>query len=194
MSYIKTLSFVYISILSSNPFPGLQDFPLNNTCFFFISWLDSRSGPRPPRRSFEITLRHTTLGRTPLDEWSARHRDLYLTTQNTHKRQTSMPPAGFEPAIPASERPQTHAVDRAATGIGLIFSLGWIYYRSCQEILRFYRIVIYWHTCFGPIHFRQIRIFTQSHCWTMFWYSLVNCNTSHPIRIKIQVKLSLRTP
>jgi hypothetical protein len=26
--------------------------------------------------------------------------DLYLTTHNTHDRQTSMPPAGFEPAIP----------------------------------------------------------------------------------------------
>ena len=25
---------------------------------------------------------------------------------------------GFEPAIPATERPQTHALDRAATGIG----------------------------------------------------------------------------
>ena len=29
-----------------------------------------------------------------------------------------MPPAGFEPAIPVSERSQTHALDRAATGIG----------------------------------------------------------------------------
>jgi hypothetical protein len=29
-----------------------------------------------------------------------------------------MDPAGFEPTIPASERPQTHALDRAATGIG----------------------------------------------------------------------------
>jgi hypothetical protein len=28
-----------------------------------------------------------------------------------------MSPAGFGPAIPASERPQTHALDRAATGI-----------------------------------------------------------------------------
>jgi hypothetical protein len=28
-----------------------------------------------------------------------------------------MPPAGFEPAISASERPQTHALDRHATGI-----------------------------------------------------------------------------
>ena len=30
-----------------------------------------------------------------------------------------MPPVGFEPAIAASERPQTHAVDRVATAIGL---------------------------------------------------------------------------
>ena len=29
-----------------------------------------------------------------------------------------MPPVGFEPAILASERPQTSALDRAATGIG----------------------------------------------------------------------------
>jgi hypothetical protein len=29
-----------------------------------------------------------------------------------------MSPAGFEREIPASERPQTYALDRAATGIG----------------------------------------------------------------------------
>ena len=29
-----------------------------------------------------------------------------------------MPPAGFEPANPANERPQNHALDRATTGIG----------------------------------------------------------------------------
>ena len=29
-----------------------------------------------------------------------------------------MPPAGFEPAIPESEWPQIHALDRAATGTG----------------------------------------------------------------------------
>jgi hypothetical protein len=61
-------------------------------------------------------LAHTTLSRTPMDEWSARRKGLYLTTHNT-QTQTSMLPVGFEPAIPASERPQTHALDRAATGI-----------------------------------------------------------------------------
>jgi hypothetical protein len=30
-----------------------------------------------------------------------------------------MPSAGFELAIPASKRPQTHALDLAATGIGI---------------------------------------------------------------------------
>ena len=30
-----------------------------------------------------------------------------------------MPPVGFEPTISAGERPQTYALDRAATGIGV---------------------------------------------------------------------------
>jgi hypothetical protein len=71
-------------------------------------------------RSFTITLSHTTLSRTPPDEWWARRRDLYLTTHNTHKTQTSMPPAGFETAIPANERPQIHALECVATGIGFL--------------------------------------------------------------------------
>ena len=40
------------------------------------------------------------------------------TTHNTHKIQTSMHRAKFEPATPASERPQTHTLDRAATWRG----------------------------------------------------------------------------
>jgi len=51
------------------------------------------------------THKHThTLGRTPLAKGLAHCRDFYLTTHNTHNnRQTNAPPAGFEPAIPASE-------------------------------------------------------------------------------------------
>jgi len=30
-----------------------------------------------------------------------------------------MPPAGFDPKIKAGERPQTYALDRVATGIGI---------------------------------------------------------------------------
>ena len=65
------------------------------------------------------TQRRTTFGRIPLDKWSARRRDLYLTSHNTHSRQTSMAPVGFEPTIPAGEKPQTYTLDRAATGTGI---------------------------------------------------------------------------
>jgi len=51
------------------------------------------------------TQRRNTVGRTPLDEWSSRGRELYLTTRKTHNRQTSMPLVGFELTISASERP-----------------------------------------------------------------------------------------
>ena len=36
------------------------------------------------------TRRRSTVGRTPLDQRSARRRDLYLTTHDTHNRQISM--------------------------------------------------------------------------------------------------------
>jgi hypothetical protein len=52
------------------------------------------------------TQRHSTVGRTPLDGRSARHRDLYLTKCDTHNRQISMPPVGVELTISAGERPQ----------------------------------------------------------------------------------------
>jgi hypothetical protein len=42
-----------------------------------------------------------------------------MPTHNTLNRHTSMPLAGFEPTISASERPQTYALDSAATGIGI---------------------------------------------------------------------------
>ena len=78
------------------------------------------SGPWPPHyRGFTITLRHTALGSTPLDDWSVCRRDLYLTTHNTQTRQTSTPPAGFEPTIQARERPHTHVLNGAGTVIGI---------------------------------------------------------------------------
>jgi len=61
----------------------------------------------PHERGFTITL-----GRTPLDEWSIRRWELYLTIRNTYRRQTSMLLSGFELAIPKS-----HTFSRTATGI-----------------------------------------------------------------------------
>jgi hypothetical protein len=97
--------------------------------FCSLLWPHSRflfcpSAPQWPiassfTRFLDLTQRRTTVGRTPLNEWSARRRDFYLTTHNTHNRQTSIPPLGFEPTIPASKRPHTYALDRAASGTSL---------------------------------------------------------------------------
>jgi len=59
---------------------------------------------------FYGSIRHTTVGRTPVDEWPAFRSDLYLTTHNSHNRQTSIPPARFEPVTPASKRQPGHWV------------------------------------------------------------------------------------
>ena len=56
------------------------------TTDFFFQWRNSPSGPGPPHyRGFTIILRHTTRGRTPLHEWSARRIDLYW-QHTTHIR------------------------------------------------------------------------------------------------------------
>jgi len=67
-----------------------------------------------------LIMTHThSHSRTPLYEGSVRRRDLCLTTlyTHTHKREIIVQPARFEAAIPASESPQTHVLDSAATGI-----------------------------------------------------------------------------
>ena len=101
----------------------LLHFTYSAFIYFFPLW---RCGPtRAMASSFLRFLNHTqrriAVGRTPLDECSVRRRDFYLTTHNTHNRQTSMPPVGFKPTMSAGERPQTYAVDGAAMGTGLIY-------------------------------------------------------------------------
>ena len=84
LCFFHTLSFLVWSLL-----------PTDGTCrWLFLLWI--------------------TLGRITLDEWSARCSDLYQTTHNIHNRQTSVSLVLFEPAIPVCERPQTHALNRAA--------------------------------------------------------------------------------
>jgi hypothetical protein len=138
--------------------------------------------------AFDHTKGHIRVGRTPLDEGSARRRDLYLTTHNNHNRQTStppggfvfflctssvlllcpecpgcalcpfcpycathttqtsMPPAGFKPPIPAGDRPQTLALDRSATGIGREINLYRNYNHIFASIMTYFSHIAYLYT------------------------------------------------
>jgi hypothetical protein len=77
--------------------------------------------PWPHFRGFLIThIQRRTVGLL----WTS---DQPVTGASTytrqHNRQTSMSRVGFEPATPVTKWPQTYALDRAATGIGIIFTL-----------------------------------------------------------------------
>ena len=57
----------------------------NKMNFFFFLWRcdPTRVMASSFLRFLDHTQRRTTVGRTPLDEWSALRRDVYLTTHNT---------------------------------------------------------------------------------------------------------------
>jgi len=112
--------------------------PVHALCFNILVQIlfCATASPPPPSpvsqdltftRFLDHTQRRTAVGRTPLDEGSARRRDLYLTTHNTHN--TSMPPVEFEPTISTGERPQTYALDRAAAGTGCLCRLHFLIWR-----------------------------------------------------------------
>ena len=99
------------------------------SCFIYSFFLPSRNSPQcvwasSITRFLEHTQRRTTVGRTPLDEWLARRRDLYLTTHNIHNRQTSMLPGGIrthnfsrQAAVDLRLRPRGHW-DRLCAAVG----------------------------------------------------------------------------
>jgi hypothetical protein len=122
------LSFTFI-------FTRRSDISYLNVEIKFVCF--SRDSPQWARASsftrfLDNTQRRNAVGRTPLDELSARRRDLYLTTHNSHNRQTSMPPVGFEATILADKRPKTYALDRAATGTGRNTTTS-LYFKKTQK-------------------------------------------------------------
>ena len=108
--------------------------------------------PPPPQwtmdssftRFLDHTQRRTTVSRTPLDEWSARRRDLYLTKHNTHNRQTSMPPGWI----------RTHNLSRrASTDPRLLTRSHWdppviiIAYENWKETVNRFSTLVTDYTC-----------------------------------------------
>ena len=83
---------LFCCVLLSGPLT--QWYIVKNIVFisYTYTYIYRRCGPtRAMASSFltrflDHTQRRTTVGRTPLDEWSARRRELYLTTHNIHNR------------------------------------------------------------------------------------------------------------
>jgi len=115
--YINTYCNKFSAYVHHNTFVLVPNWTTRNVNYWHVRRIIAsttlHSSSRNTQTSFPSTFNHfppfipwfrdhtqthqTIFGRTPLYEWSARHIYLYLTTHNTHKRQTSMPPVGFEP-------------------------------------------------------------------------------------------------
>jgi hypothetical protein len=102
---------------------------------FFFLWRNS------PTRADEASFL-TFLNNTHTHTHLSKHDQLVAksATNTTHKKhitRTSMPSAGFEPAIPAIEQPQTYSLDRTATGIGLYIHTTDINLKFTKSILMY---------------------------------------------------------
>ena len=105
-----------------------------------------RRGSGPPKcRGFTFTLRHTTLGMTSLDEWSAQRRNFYFTTRNT--RNTDI---------------------RASGGIGTRNPSKWAAADPCLKIARqpgpAHWLILYLIN-YSTVNFNRLRILTGF--WTV---------------------------
>jgi len=121
-----------VSLLEGEHY-SLDTVTVHYRCFAFRIGYNSKT-KRPKTHVnilFPVELRPDSVSCPPITvlcdraHWTHTHsvgllwtsdKHLYRTTQRS--QETSTLPAGFEPAIPTSEQPQTHALDRATTGIG----------------------------------------------------------------------------
>jgi hypothetical protein len=124
------------------PFALLSSFKIFHSAvnnFFFFLWLDSPiwAWASSFRRGFMITH----IWDTPQSVGLLWTRDQFVTETSTWQHTTltrdrhPCPPVGFEPMILVSERPKTHALDRMATGIGLLAIISIKYYEHVSVLL-----------------------------------------------------------
>ena len=117
---------------------------------------------------------------TPLAEWSARRRDLYLTTHNTHKGKTPMTRRDSKPQSQQARGPQTHALDLAVTGLDSISISGCknIYHTECEFWL------LLFGKCLLKITHVDFPVNSLHYVFVVLWWL---SHTPHEVQMKFTV-------
>ena len=146
---------------------------LNCTCFFLWHCGQTRAMASSFLRFLDHTQRLITVGRTPLDEWSASRRDLYLTTHNTHNRQTSMSPGG----IRTHDRSRRAATDLRLRPRGYwdrlwIVLLTYYYFVLISHISKFFILITAFKRflCFALVDTNPMRISNTAYFCVLKWH------------------------
>ena len=109
----------------------LQDSPLPNIYIYIYIYCPWRTNLQWAKASSSLSRLHDhtqTHSHSVGLLWTSDQPDTETSTRQhtTLNGQTLIPPAGFEPAIPASKSSQTHALDRTATGTGMwVITVTW---------------------------------------------------------------------
>ena len=145
--------------------PAFMLLQLLNITGLFFHFVFGTTAPQWTRASsftrfLDHTQRRTTVGRTPLDEWSARRRDLYLTTHKTLT--TDKHPCPRWDSNPQSQQASGRRptpLDCAVAGTGLLASNG-------------HKLLVIWHSYCQHV---SVRGHTRGVCVNTFFSPCVWC-------------------
>ena len=156
-------------------------FPCNY--IFVCFWRDSpRWAGVSSFTRFPFHTRHITVGKTPLDDWSARLRDLCLTTHNTHNKHPCPRWDSNPQSQQASGRRPTPYTARPLGPAGNCFTFtkfitnlyytiyfwlvlrhvsAWLHRPSSGNSL--------WHASFASTYLLRVPTYNYSRCWSKLW-------------------------
>ena len=140
--------------------PSNGEGPKSN--FFYFHGAAASSVPGYPRYGgLAITLRHITVVRTSLDEWSAGNGDLYwLHTTLAGDRQISKLPVRVGPSVTASKILQTHVPGCAGTQVDTCVL--WTVNMRRSEVRKRGKIRLNQSIMYGDLRQRTQRIYSVS--------------------------------
>ena len=112
------ISTVYLPI--PPPFARTHTLP----CVYFFFWGGEQPSIGRGLLIHEVSRSHSDTPNSVGTLWTSdqlvAETSTWQHTQNTHNKETSISPVGFEPTISTGKRPHTYALDGAANGIGCV--------------------------------------------------------------------------
>ena len=152
------------------------------------------SGSGPPHfRGFAITLRHITLGRTPLDEWSARGRDLWQHTTLTKGQSRPRQDSNLQSQQASGRRPTTYIswpIESAMMRI-MMGSQSFYRYSHLRRFANFKSIFVSQVQCVQMIGIQKEKLVSKSEHYTIVRFASLRRKAGDECRSTEYIRTSM---